>query len=218
MARAPPAQASWMPSRMVGRSRIEMRSASSVCSTRCTPPTVICDGISSATSFCCSRGSSSSSFCVSAKDSSSAMVCRTISVRWVASTLGGSTTVQPRNTASSRSDGSIHSAGRPNAGSMVRSPGQVGHAALRVHRQQHAGADFAAAGLDLLDADRVAVLAPSCMLSWMRTGGSTKPISAAMVRRSALDLLGQPRRVAAGQRQQPVARVRAGSCPCAALR
>ena len=40
--------------------------ASRLCSTRCTPPAVICDGIRSATSFCCSRGSSSSSFCVSA--------------------------------------------------------------------------------------------------------------------------------------------------------
>jgi hypothetical protein len=43
------------------------------------------------------------------------------------------------------------------------------------------------------------------MLSWMRTGGSTKPISLAIERRRLLDLLGQPRRAAAGQRQQPVA-------------
>jgi hypothetical protein len=39
---------------------------SRVCSTRCTPVTEICDGMSSSTSFLCSGGRSSSSFLVSA--------------------------------------------------------------------------------------------------------------------------------------------------------
>ena len=54
------------------------------------------------------------------------MFSRTTSVRCVVSTLGGSTTVQPRNIASSFSAGSIHSAGRPKAGSRVGSPGTGG--------------------------------------------------------------------------------------------
>ena len=45
-------QASEMPSRMVGRSRIEIRSANRFWSTRWTPPYEIWLGIRSATSFC----------------------------------------------------------------------------------------------------------------------------------------------------------------------
>lgn len=54
------------------------------------------------------------------------MFSRTVSVRWVASTPAQSTTVQPRASASSRSASSIHSAGRPKVGSVVRSPAIAG--------------------------------------------------------------------------------------------
>ena len=54
------------------------------------------------------------------------MLSRTISVMWVVSTLGGSTTVQPRAIASSRRAGSTHRAGKPKVGSVVRSPGRAG--------------------------------------------------------------------------------------------
>ena len=45
MARTAPPHASCTASRIVARSRIEIRSASRACSTRCTPPVVICDGV-----------------------------------------------------------------------------------------------------------------------------------------------------------------------------
>ncbi len=54
------------------------------------------------------------------------MLSRTTSVMWVVRTEGGSTTVHPRAIASSRRPGSTHNAGRPNVGSMVRSPGKGG--------------------------------------------------------------------------------------------
>ena len=54
------------------------------------------------------------------------MFSRTTSVRCVVSTLGGSTTVQPRNIASSLIAGSIQIAGNPKAGSRVCSPGMPG--------------------------------------------------------------------------------------------
>ena len=47
------------------------------------------------------------------------------SVRCVVITVAGSTTVYPRNDASSRSDSSTHIAGSPNVGSVVSSPLRV---------------------------------------------------------------------------------------------
>ena len=67
---------------------------------------------------------------------------RTISVRWVVSTLGGSTTVQPRNTgllAQPRVDPERRQAEGGLDGALA---GQVGDAALRVHRQQHGRRGF----------------------------------------------------------------------------
>ncbi len=58
--------ASPRPSRMVGRSRIDTRSRSSDCSTRCTVVEETTVGMMSSTSFFCSAGSSFSSFCISA--------------------------------------------------------------------------------------------------------------------------------------------------------
>ena len=134
------------------------------------------------------------------------MFSRTTSVRCVVSTLGGSTTVQPRNIASSFSAGSIHSAGRPNAGSRVASPGTGRRAALRVHRQQHGRAQFAAAGLDLLDADRVVVGAELHVVLDAHRRQHEAHLGGDRAAQT-LDLLGQPRRLAAGQRQQAVAQL-----------
>ena len=46
-----PRKPSAMASTMVGRSRIEIISLSRFCSTRCTPPTEICDGMVSVDQF-----------------------------------------------------------------------------------------------------------------------------------------------------------------------
>ena len=81
------------------------------------------------------------------------MFSRTSSVRWVVSTLGR---IDHRAATHQRLlpgvDGAIHSAGSPNAGSVVRSPGRSGTPPFGIHREQRGRPQLAAPGLDLLDA------------------------------------------------------------------
>ena len=88
------AHASCTASRIVAMSRMEIRSTSSICSTRCRPPTVMIEGTRSATSFCCSCGSPARIFCASVYDRNSEIFSFTTSARWVVRTVAGSTTVQ----------------------------------------------------------------------------------------------------------------------------
>ena len=62
------------------------------------------------------------SVCTSCRDRMFAALPLMTSVRWVVRTLGGSTTVYPSNSARSFSEAWIHSAGNPNAGSVVGMP------------------------------------------------------------------------------------------------
>src|SRR5665213_1377004 len=78
------------------------------------------------------------------------------SVRWVVRTVPGSTTVKPRNEASSRSEPVTQVAGRPKALGGVGA-GQVDGQALGVHDEIGAGKEFALAGIECFDADAILV-------------------------------------------------------------
>ena len=79
------------------------------------------------------------------------------SVRWVVSTVPGSTTVKPRNEASSRSAADDPGGGQAEGRLGGVRAGQVDGQALGIHDQEGAGEQFALAGIDFLDADAVFV-------------------------------------------------------------
>ena len=134
------------------------------------------------------------------------------SVRWVVSTLAGSTTVQIAEQRRRRAgSSSIQSAGRPNAGSDGPLAGQVRQAAATgpspaawSAAARRAPASISLTRIDVgVGGELQVVLDPHRRQHEAHLGRDGAA--------QALDLLGQPRRVAAGQRKQAVAEFQAGS-------
>ena len=164
------------------RSRIETPSSSSACSTRCISPRLSRVGVSSSTTTGCVRRTISTSTRTSSRPSSAAAFCRTTSARWVVITEERSTTVAPAISAWRCSSAGTHLAASPNTGSRVGLPGSPSRSSPMASTVP-AGELPLAAGTPL---SRMTYWEPGrSRLSRVRTGGMTRPISIATLRRSA---------------------------------